>query len=188
MTTVYHACPQFVGTHYSLRLVTPADAQDLLAVYSDPRAVPLFNSDNCGGDDFHYTTLERMQAAVTYWLAEYAEEGFVRWSIIANKTQTVIGTIELFHREAADYFTNCGVLRLDLRSDYEQTEAIAEILALIVAPAFSLFDCSQVATKAVPAATERIAALQGAGFTATAEQLIGHHDGTAYADYWVRRV
>ncbi|MBO3093185.1 hypothetical protein J5F27_14965 [Schleiferilactobacillus harbinensis] len=65
---------------------------------------------------------------------------------------------------------------------------MAEILALIVAPAFSLFYFSQVATKAVPAATERIAALQGAGFTATAEQLIGHHDGTAYADYWVRRV
>ena len=40
------------------------DKADLLKVYSDEKSVPFFNSDNCGGDDFYYTT-EKSVAART---------------------------------------------------------------------------------------------------------------------------
>ena len=82
---VYQECPVFDDGKYCLRLVAESDAEDLLKVYSDGKAVPFFNSDNCGGDDFHYTSLERMREAVSYWLWEYERRGFVRWGIFNHK-------------------------------------------------------------------------------------------------------
>ncbi len=184
MIDVYKKCPVFEGSSYTLRMVKIDDCLDLLKVYSDVKAVPLFNSDNCGGDDFYYTTESRMTEAIKYWLWEYSRQGFVRWSIVDNHKKEVVGTIELFHRDANDYFTNCGLLRLDLRSDYEFSAEIIKILTLIIAPTFELFDCDKIATKANPEAVERIKALNKLGFNLSDKKLIGH-DGTEYINYFV---
>lgn len=181
---VYKACPRFENEHFSLRYVQIEDCSDLLKVYSDDKAVPLFNSDNCGGDDFHYTTEERMLEAIKYWFFEYERKGFIRWSIIDKSTIQAIGTIELFHRKSKDYFTKCGLLRLDLRSDYEAADKITNILSPILQPTFKLFHCNKIATKAIPEAKERINALKALGFSLSDEKLIGH-DGTEYTDYFV---
>lgn len=179
MEEIYRSCPEFENNDYILRMVSQEDRLDLLKVYSDKEAVSFFNSDNCGGDDFYYTTENRMQQAIDYWLFEYNRQGFVRWTIISKETHEAIGTIELFHRDAADYFTDCGLLRLDIRSDYEMSDKIIKILSLIIAPAYRFFHCSKIATKAIPAATERIQALKNLGFELSAEKLVGH-DGTKY--------
>lgn len=184
MISVYEKCPTFENEKYKLSMVEISDAKDLLTVYSDVQAVSFFNCDNCGGEDFYYTTEQRMEEAIRYWLWEYSRCGFVRWTIIDKHKQTAIGTIELFHRDADDYFTNCGLLRLDLRSDYEKTVEIINILSLILEPTFSVFDCDKIATKAVMQATERRKALSGLHFQQSEECLIGH-DGTRYSDYFV---
>ena len=184
MVDVYQHCPRYEDGRYILRLVCPEDKKDLLKVYSDKEAVPFFNSDNCGGDDFHYMTESRMEQAIAYWLWEYGRQGFVRWAILLKAAGEAVGTIEMLHRDAADYFTNCGLLRLDLRSDYERAGEIARILGLILEPAYALFHCDKIATKAVPSAAERIAALKHLGFRPSAEHLAGH-DGTAYDSYFV---
>lgn len=185
MRDVYEACPSFGDERYLLRAVLREDCEDLLKIYSDEKAVPLVNSDNCHGDDFHYTTLERMRSAMDFWFFSYEKRYFVRWSIVDKLSSEVIGTIELFHRDASDFFTDCGILRLDLRSDYERASEIQEILGLIIPQAYDLFDCGMIATKAVPAAKERSCVLTQMGFTAREEKLIGH-DGTEYAAYFVR--
>ena len=185
MRDVYEACPSFEGERYLLRPVSQDDCEDMLRTYSDEQSVPLFNSDNCHGDDFHYTTLERMRSAIEFWCYSYMHRYFVRWAVVDKTSGEAIGTIELFKREADDWFTDCGILRLDLRSDYEHEGVIWEILDLIVPKAYALFDCSMIATKAVPAAKERICALSRLGFTRSDEKLIGH-DGAEYGDYFVR--
>ncbi len=184
MTDVYVACPRFEDENYLLRMVQKEDRADLLKVYSDKKAVPLFNSDNCGGEYFYYTSESEMEKAIDYWLWEYSRKGFVRWSVISKITNEVIGTIELFHRNSNDYFTNCGLLRLDLRSDYEKAEEIINILELIIEPAYALFECDKFATKAISSATERIAALNKLDFKQSNKKLIGH-DGTQYDSYFV---
>lgn len=184
MRNVYEICPQFENEKYLLRFVSEDDYKDLLKVYSDKKAVTFFNSDNCDGDDFYYTTESRMKEAIKYWLWEYSRQGFVRWSIIDKDTIEVIGSIELFHRDSNDYFTNCGLLRLDLRSDYENATDIENILSLIIKPTFELFDCDKIATKAIPEAKERIKTLANMGFVLSKEKLIGH-DETEYKDYYV---
>ena len=182
---VYKNCPVYENAKFRLRLTENGDTSDLLKVYSDEKAVPLFNSDNCHGDDFHYTTAERMKQAVDFWQEAYKNGWFVRWSIIDKAANEVIGTIEEFLRDAEDYFTNCGLLRLDLRSDYEEREKIESILSLIVSPSFGLFGCSMIATKAAPLSKERIKSLENSGFNKSEEKLIGF-DGTEYGDYYVK--
>lgn len=181
---VYKNCPSFENDKFLLRYISESDCSDLLKVYSDKKSVPFFNSDNCGDDNFHYQTEERMLEAIKYWFFEYERKGFVRWSVIDKNTNTAIGTIELFHRKSKDYFTKCGLLRLDLRSDYEKADIIIDILSVILHPAFKLFHCNKIATKAIPGAKERIAALIILGFNHSNEKLIGH-DGTEYTDYFV---
>lgn len=95
----------------------------------------------------------------------------------------MIGTIELFHRESEDAFGDVGLLRLDLRSDYERKEEIIKILSLLMTQAYALFDCNRMATKAIASAVERRKALEKLGFTLSQEILVGH-DGTSYKDYW----
>lgn len=182
---IYKSSPQLESPNYKLRLVCDDDCGDLLKVYSDKKAVQFFNSDNCNGDDFCYTTVEKMRQAIDFWLYSYEHGYFVRFSIIDKKNLSVIGTLEIFDRTADDYFTNCGLLRLDLASAYETTEAISEILSLITEPIFEWFDCDMIATKAIPAATERIYALVSRGFALSSERLIGTHDHKEYGNYYV---
>ena len=184
MREVYEECPILENDKYLLRLVDISDAKDLLKVYSDEKAVPYFNSDNCNGDDFFYKTLERMQATIKYWIFEYERKGYVRWAIIDKTSKEAIGTIELFNRNSKDYFKSCGILRLDLRSDYENQDCIFAILSIIIPTAYDLFHCNMIATKAVPFAKERIHALKRMRFNQSEDKLVGH-DGTEYGDYWV---
>ncbi|MFA9378743.1 MAG: GNAT family N-acetyltransferase [Lachnotalea sp.] len=184
MNEVYEECPVLESDRYILRLIKMEDAKDLFKVYSDEKAVPYFNSDNCNGDDFYYKTLERMNKAVKYWIWEYERKGFVRWSIIDKISKEAIGTIELFHRVSNDYFKSCGLLRMDLRSDYENQDCIMAILEIITVPTYELFHCNKIATKAAPFATQRIQALKHKGFMQSEYNLVGH-DGTEYGGYWV---
>ncbi len=184
---VYEACPVFEDVRYRIRLLTREDAADLLKVYSDEKAIPFFNSDNCGGDDFRYGTEERMRQAVEYWLWEYGRRGFVRWSVVDKRTEEAVGTMELFRREADDASDGCGILRLDLRSDYEVEGEIFDLLGRIVPPAYGLFGCRQILTKAIPAAVERRRALEKFGFIPWENRLVGH-DWTEYGDYFVKEI
>ena len=185
MINPYETCPVYENENFLLRFVEASDASDLLCVYSDETAVPYFNSDNCEGN-FHCTLLEHVQGMIAAWQEEYNRQGFVRWSIIDKRIRHAVGTLELFNRQSNDYFTDCGILRLDLRSDYEQEEPIGEILSMIAPPSFELFDCKMIATKIPPFAAERKAAAKKLGFIESNEKVIGHHQ-EIYTDYYVLR-
>lgn len=180
---VYKTCPQFSSERYLLRLTSMDDRDDLLKVYSDAAAVPIFNSDNCTGD-FYITAPEDMTNCIQFWLQEYAQRYYVRWSIIDRTADQAIGTIELFHRTAKDFYNHVGLLRLDLRSDFENEAAITEILSILLPPAFELFSCDTIATKIPPCAQKRKNALCQLGFRYSPELLYGH-DGTAFEDYYI---
>lgn len=184
MINVYESCPVLENERYLLRLVCPDDAADLLRVYSDRFAIPFFNSDNCHGDNFYHTTLEGMREAIDYWLRSYRSGDFVRWAVIDKADDRAVGTIELFHRVSEDDFNGVGVLRLDVGSGYELRGELFSLLSLMVPPAFVLFNCDTVITKAPIYAVERIEALKDCGFNKSDSLLIGHQDGYAYRDYW----
>lgn len=184
MTDIYEKCPDFEDENYLLRFVEETDVSDLLEVYSDKNALPFFNSDNCNGDNFYYSTEEKMLDAVKFWLFSYRERYFVRFTVIDKSVGKAVGTVELFRRNSDDKFDGDGVLRLDVKSDYEKENILFDILSVIVAPAFEMFDCTEIITKVPVYAVERIKAVQKFGFSKSKYFMIGTHDGYSYKDYW----
>lgn len=157
---VYKDCPMFKSDCITLKQTTIEDADELLKCYSDKEAVKFFNSDNCNGDEFHYTTVERMKKAIDFWKFSYENKYFVRWTIVLNDTDEKIGTIEMFHREAEDEFNHYGVLRMDLQSKYEKQKYIDNILDIVNSNFFETFSVEYILTKAIPNASERIESLK----------------------------
>lgn len=182
MYEVYENCPIFEKGDIKLRLVRQEDCSDLLKVYSDPKAQKLFNSDNCHGDDFCYRCEEQMQMAIEFWLLSYKRGDFVRWTVCCKEIP--VGTLELFRRSSQDDFDGAGILRLDLRSDFEEKDFIAEILSLILSEAKAMFGCDFVAAKLPEKGEARRGAFRELGFTAAEHKLIGY-DGTEYGDYYL---
>lgn len=55
----------------------------------------------------------------------------MRWTVILNDTNKILGTIEMFHSFAEDELNHYGVLRIDLLSSYEVELIIDEIVEIV---------------------------------------------------------
>lgn len=179
-TDVYEKCPVLREGAVTLRRTEAGDAGELLNCYSDREAVPFFNSDNCGGDDFYYPTLRRMEQAVAFWDFSYRQKFFIRWTVIENASRKPIGTVEMFKRPEDDEFRNYGLLRIDLRSAYERREYLGAILKIADRSFYRLFGVGKILTKAVPEARERLRALEDAGFRPLGRKFL------KYDHYYIR--
>ena len=74
---VYEQIPVMESEKFLLREIEDGDAEDLLKVYSDKDAVPLFSSDNCV-NGFYYTSIEEMKHTIVFWKREYQSRYYVR--------------------------------------------------------------------------------------------------------------
>lgn len=182
---IYESCPEIENERFLLRLVENHDCDDLLKVYSDKNALPFFNSDNCDGDNFYYATKERMEEAFDFWKFSYENGWFVRLSIFDKTILSVIGTIELCLRVSEDEFDHMGILRVDVRSDYEREDTLYDIITLILPHISEMLGCSGIITKAPIYAVERVKAIQRAGFRKSEHFLVGK-TGYAYDGYWIK--
>lgn len=182
MTNIYEKCSTYKGRVITLRQTSMEDAEELLKCYSDEKSVPFFNSDNCNGDDFHYTTTERIKQAIDFWNFSYKNKYFVRWTVILNNTNEKAGTIEMFHRIADDEFNHYGLLRIDLQSKCETQEVISDILDIANDNFYEVFDVEAILIKAIPDADERITSLAKNGYKALNRKFI------IYDDYFVSRI
>ena len=86
-------------------------------------------------------------------------------------------------RVSEDNFDNMGILRVDVRSDYEQERELYDIFSLITPKIEEMLGCKGVLTKAPIYAIERIKAIQKVGFVKSEHLLIGK-TGYAYDGYW----
>ncbi len=160
MNNVYEKCPSFENNLLLIRKIEVTDLPQLFKVYSDQKAVPFFNGDNCHGDTFYYDTIEKMRQALNFWLWSYDQKYFVRWSIVDKTTKQIIGTIEAFHRDSDDEYNNACLLRIDLRSDYEKANYFITIFSLIIPTFYDLFYCDKIVTKGFPNSSERLSSLK----------------------------
>ena len=156
MISVYKECPSYETEHFHIRLVRLEDAESLVECYSDGKSQELFNSDNCLGD-FHIHTASNMKECISAWLNEYEKEAFVRFAIVDKILHKAVGTIEMFGGDI-------GILRIDIKSSYEEEHYLNEIVETCVNNFYSLFSVKTIATKAVEKAQDRIKVLRDAGF------------------------
>ena len=172
----YEVCPVLTGESLELRLVRLEDANDLLRCYSDPKAQQLFNSDNCT-NKFEYATVDEMKNAISFWIDEYHKQYYVRFSIVSRQSGHAIGTIEFFPKFANDGVSSIGVLRIDLRSDFEAEDTLQALLQMIEAHFPRYFMYVAIVTKVVESAERRRIALQNYGFVALTDKSIMNFDG-----------
>jgi len=160
---------RYASDHFILRQVRQEDAPALLECYSDPAAVALMNDDNCNSG-FLCPALENMREYIQCWNQEYRDCMYIRPAILHKITGQALGTMEVFGGEP-------GVLRLDLRADWERPEVLAELLGLAVREFPQDFDMGGLVTKAVPKAAARRKALEDLGFS-------GPEGFRGYGDYY----
>ncbi len=177
----YEKCPIYETKSFILRLVEKTDALDLLKCYSDVEAVKLMNSDNCI-NNFHYVTIEEMIDCILFWIKDYENKVYVRFSIVDKSTKTAIGTIEVFKRRQMDEKALvCGVLRIDLRSEYERKNYLMELLKLSNIHFYDIFKVNRIIIKSIPYAKERISALIESGFSELKNNTV-----VEYSNYFIR--
>ena len=151
----YKTCPEYETESFKLRLVKRSDAEDLLRCYSSPAAAKRANGDNCTSD-FHYTTLEEMEECIGFWLKEYEEQRYVRFSVISKGTERAVGTLEIFGGEG-------GVLRIDLADEFETESNIEELVKLTILNLISDFKADSLNIK-VSNTPMRVNVLERYGF------------------------
>lgn len=128
-----------------------------------------------------------MEEALDFWNLSYQNGWFARLSVVDKAISNVIGTIELCLRVSEDSFDHAGILRIDVRSDYEKEDVLYDIVTLI-SPHFSeMLGCSEVLTKGPIYAVERIRALERAGFSKSARLLVCEN-GCTYDGYWTTKL
>lgn len=149
---------------YTLRPIEEQDAPALLRCYSDETAVRRMNSDNCIGS-FLMKELKDVQNAVCFWKNDPV---VARWSILSKEENAAVGTVE-FHFKPE---VGVHVLRLDLCSDHEATDRIAELLPVLSEEAFCRFpEAHSGVMKAFPQDEARCEALRKCGFAGEKEFL-----------------
>ena len=95
---------------------------------------------------FFYATKEKMSETIGFWKTAYDNGWFARLSIVDRSGSGVIGTVELCLRVSEDAFNHMGILRVDVRSDYEREDFLYEIFSLITPELEEILGCKGVLT------------------------------------------
>ena len=124
-----------------------------------------------------------MPEPIRFWKTAYDNGWFARLSIVDKSVSSVVGTVELCLRVSEDDFNGMGILRVDVRSDYEREDFLYELFSLLTPALEETLGCKGALTKAPLYAVDRINAIRRAGFTKSEHRLIAG-SGDAYDGYW----
>lgn len=182
---IYKNNLQYENEYFLIRLINETDCESLLEVYSDKLALPFFNNDDSDEDNSFYNTKERMADAIKFWKMAYENGWFVRLSIIDKKIYKIIGTVEISLRVSEDCFNNMGILRVDVKSNYETLDNLYNIFTLSLKAIKDVLRCDSVITKAPIYAVDRIEAIKNIGFVRSNNFLIGKNN-FLYDGYWIK--
>ena len=177
----FTVCPVYATEHFKIRKLRREDSEELFACYSDPEAARFFNGDCCG-DDFYYTDQKKFTQCVEYWLKRYEERDFVRWSIQDKERQMLIGTVEVCPslKYAVDGKV-MGILRIDLRSEYEKWEVLKELMDVLIEHIYEDFQVASIIMKIQKDAGERQKLIREYQFVDAKEEC-----NISLEDYYIR--
>lgn len=177
---VFTTCPAYETEHFRIQKLELRDAEELFSCYSDPDAARFFNGDCCG-DDFYYTDKDKFRECVEYWLSRYEAGDFVRWSIQDKEKKSLIGTIEVC--PSLKYAVDgkmMGILRIDLKSEYEKQAVLEELMDILMVHIYEDFQVVSVIMKIQKEAEERQKLIRKYQFVSAKEEC-----NIAFSDYYV---
>lgn len=174
-------CPIYETKHFTLRKLEENDCEKLFPCYSDVKAAKFFNGDNCG-ISFFYDDLKEFKLCVDYWLKAQNIHDFIRFTIIDKAEEELIGTVEICPSNKYSYEgKKVGVLRLDIKSEYETKVYIDELFETLINNLYKDFTVDFLITKAIPEANVRLSTLKENNFA----QII-NGEVVPFEDYYVK--
>ena len=178
---VFTVCPEYETDHFKIRKLEAGDVEGLFPCYSDPEAARYFNGDCCG-DNFYYTDKEKLRECVEYWLSRYEARDFVRWSIRDKETESLIGTLEVCPslKYAVDG-RKMGILRIDLKSEYERWLVLKELMDVLIWHIYEDFEVASIIMKIQKDAGERQKLIKEYQFVDAKEEC-----NISLEDYYIR--
>ncbi len=178
---VFTVCPEYETEHFKIRKLEAGDVEGLFPCYSDLEAARYFNGDCCG-DDFYYTDKEKFRECVEYWLSRYEARDFVRWSVLDKETGLLIGTLEVCPslKYAVDG-GQMGILRIDLKSEYEGWPVLKELMDVLICHIYEDFEVASIIMKIQKDAGERQKLIKEYQFVAAKEEC-----NISLEDYYIR--
>ena len=178
---VFTVCPEYKTEHFKIRKLGAGDAEGLFPCYSDLEAARYFNGDCCG-DDFYYTDKEKFRGCVEYWLSRYEARDFVRWSVLDKETGLLIGTLEVCPslKYAVDG-RKMGILRIDLKSEYERWLVLKELMDVLIWHIYEDFEVASIIMKIQKDAGERQKLIKEYQFVDAKEEC-----NISLEDYYIR--
>ena len=158
-------CPVYETEHFKLRQVKREDAADLVECYKNPTLAVQGSAHGCivGPGGYGSKTKREMQAFIRFWLKEYRERKYVRWSVIDRQSGKAVGTIEGGGYGILSEGTGT-MLMVDLLAPYETEVYVPELLQLIIDKFYALFKADILVIYGMPGADIRLKALSAAGF------------------------
>lgn len=163
----YVKAPRFETKSLRWALVSQEDAQALLACYSDPVTQRRADDANCVFP-FAFNTMEEMRKCIDFWLEEYKGRWYVRWTIHHKTAHNPIGTVEFFVSQGDTRVTGepvrLGVLRIDLKSEYEQPDLLDELLTVALDKLPLYMPTEMIIAKSAEQDATRTAAYAAKGF------------------------
>jgi len=160
-------CPTYETDNFLVTQIKMEDAEDLFEVYSDITTRQHMNNDNCGGE-WPCHSLEIVQQGIESWLQEYDDQYYIRWTITQKDNMKSIGTIELAPAPGITRFFDgtctTGILRVDIKSEYEKEEIFSEIYEMTNTEMIEVFGIEKIITKGSPKEFERIKGLDNSRY------------------------
>ena len=163
---VFTVCPEYETDHFKIRKL---------------EAARYFNGDCCG-DNFYYTDKEKLRECVEYWLSRYEARDFVRWSVLDKETGLLIGTLEVCPslKYAVDG-RKMGILRIDLKSEYERWLVLKELMDVLIWHIYEDFEVASIIMKIQKDAGERQKLIKEYQFVDAKEEC-----NISLEDYYIR--
>jgi len=158
----FDLCPEYETDQLLFTKVKSEDALELLEVYSDKTTIIHMNNDNCG-DVWQCHSIDVMNKGISSWNQAYEDMHFIRWTVRLKINRRVIGTIELAPApsDRRFFYKECstGILRVDLKSEYETKEIFSEIYRMTNTEMIEIFGIEKIITKCQKDESERLIGL-----------------------------
>lgn len=163
----FDVCPEYETDHFVIKKVMLEDAPALLDVYSDSQTRLHMNNDNCGGE-WQCDSIDVIEEGIRSWDQAFDQRNYIRWSIHLKESNKTIGTIELApvpgELRFFDGACSTGILRIDLKSDYETEAIFTEIYKMTNNDMIEVFGIEKIVTKGLDDDHNRLTGLSNSKY------------------------
>lgn len=181
----FETCPVYETEKLIFTKIKLEDAIDLFEVYSDLVTRHHMNNDNCGGE-WQCNTIEIIEQGIKSWEQEYLDKFYIRWTVTLKSINKAIGTIELAPVPNISRFfdgnCNTGILRVDIKSNFETEDIFTEIYSMVKNQMFSDFQIKKIITKCNVEEEQRVFGLKRCKF-----QKLEDYKIIPYKNYYITK-